>query len=396
MDCRLINENTLPQVAELWDYCFEKKDTEFYKWYFHDYCLKQNKILGGFTQEGQLATMLHLNPYLIKIGQKELKLPYIVGVATAPEARGQHAMGALLDTTFSLLRASKTPLVILKPIAAEIYRPYGFAYTCYRQHYHLPIAKVPAMPSLISEAHSKLRRAVPSDVKEELAKIYVEAMSSKSGCVQRSELNWDNLLAVAMMDNTECVLAYASDGIPVGYCLYTQSGAAITTNELIALTPGAKGDLLRYLAGFADKKELDWLAADDDLTYLHYRYQEPICQKEAFMMGRVLNTAQVFRDLPLHEDVPDGSFVIFVEDKSFPINHFYTRVIIKQGVLSLQDTTDDPDVVLDVGTMAQLVFGTFTVSELAANGQIDIVSGMAEAMLAKLFPWQNNYINEYF
>ena len=40
MDFRLINEKTLPQVAALWDECFEKKGTPFYEWYFFRVCIE--------------------------------------------------------------------------------------------------------------------------------------------------------------------------------------------------------------------------------------------------------------------------------------------------------------------------------------------------------------------
>ena len=66
MDFRLINEKTLPQVAALWDECFEKKGTPFYEWYFSEYALKQNKMLGGF-EDHRLMTMVHLNPYTIHV-----------------------------------------------------------------------------------------------------------------------------------------------------------------------------------------------------------------------------------------------------------------------------------------------------------------------------------------
>lgn len=29
MDFRIINDETLPKIMELWDYCFEKNDTPF-------------------------------------------------------------------------------------------------------------------------------------------------------------------------------------------------------------------------------------------------------------------------------------------------------------------------------------------------------------------------------
>ena len=41
MDFRIINDETLPKIMELWDYCFEKNDTPFFKWYFNEYCLKK-------------------------------------------------------------------------------------------------------------------------------------------------------------------------------------------------------------------------------------------------------------------------------------------------------------------------------------------------------------------
>ena len=88
-------------MADLWDYCFEKKGTPFYEWYFKEYALKQNRILGGF-QDGRLQTMLHLNPYVLRVRGKDWKVPYIVGVATDPVARGQHAMGQLMETAFTI------------------------------------------------------------------------------------------------------------------------------------------------------------------------------------------------------------------------------------------------------------------------------------------------------
>jgi hypothetical protein len=79
MDFRLLQPQALPQAADLWDYCFEKKGTPFYEWYFREYALKQNRILGGFREDGKLVTMLHLNPYVLRLRGRDWKVPYIVG-----------------------------------------------------------------------------------------------------------------------------------------------------------------------------------------------------------------------------------------------------------------------------------------------------------------------------
>ena len=79
----------------------------FFKWYFNEYCLKENMVLGGFDEKsGNLMNMLHLNPYTINLRGRDLKLPYIVGVATAPEYRGRHLFAPLLKTAFSVFTGS--------------------------------------------------------------------------------------------------------------------------------------------------------------------------------------------------------------------------------------------------------------------------------------------------
>ena len=79
MDFRLLNSAFLPQAAELWDYCFEKKGDPFYEWYFSEYCLKQNSVIGGFDGD-KLACMLHLNPYAITLRGQTLRLPFMAGM----------------------------------------------------------------------------------------------------------------------------------------------------------------------------------------------------------------------------------------------------------------------------------------------------------------------------
>ena len=63
---------------ELWDYCFEKKEDPFFQWYFREYCLTHNLIMGGFSEAtNRLVNMLHLNPYRILLRGREEVVPYI-------------------------------------------------------------------------------------------------------------------------------------------------------------------------------------------------------------------------------------------------------------------------------------------------------------------------------
>lgn len=200
MDFRLLQQDTLSQAADLWDYCFEKKETPFYEWYFKEYALKQNRILGGF-QDGRLQTMLHLNPYVLRVRGKDWKVPYIVGVATDPVARGQHAMGQLMETAFTTLRAMQVPFAILMPIYAGIYQPYGFAWTHLRKRYTLPLAQLDLAGRILDGFTAE--RVDTRQAESLLAPIYAKTMVRYHGYAERDHRVWENTLVTAAQENFE-------------------------------------------------------------------------------------------------------------------------------------------------------------------------------------------------
>lgn len=143
MNYKLVTEAELPQVMELWDYCFEKKEDPFFQWYFREYCLTHNLIMGGFSEAtNRLVNMLHLNPYRILLRGREEVVPYIVGVATDPAARGQELTKGLLRASFRALHDRMSPFALLMPIYAGIYQKYDFAF-CYQKHlYEMPLDRL--------------------------------------------------------------------------------------------------------------------------------------------------------------------------------------------------------------------------------------------------------------
>ena len=247
MDFRMIKAEALPQVKELWNYCFEKKDTFFFKWYFSQYCPAQNQIMGGFNKKNQLQTMLHLNPYNVKVGAQTIKTQYIVGVATDPVARGQHIMGDLLRTAFTVLRASGFTFVILMPINAGIYLPYGFAYTHLKKAYKLPLR---ALNLAYIDSGLLVERVEPLAVVTALAAVYLKVMQIYNGYVVRSLKDWQNILTVLKGENGEVVLVKEKETV-VGYALYNKDNTTLRVQELLAVNAAVKRRLLAYFKSFA-------------------------------------------------------------------------------------------------------------------------------------------------
>jgi predicted acetyltransferase len=393
MDFRLLNEETLPQAAALWDYCFEKKETPFHQWYFSQYCLKQNRILGGF-EEGRLATMLHLNPYVIRLRGRDFRVPYIVGVATDPEARGNHVMGQLMDTCFTMLRAMKVPFAILMPIHAGLYQPYGFSYICRRSHYRVPLDSLDLAGSAL--ATLAVRRIPTPEAENVIAPVYEKALTRYNGYAERDHRVWENLLITANQEAIETVIV-KEDADVLGYALYNRDGETVKVQELITVSAPARLRLLQYFKGFyGNYRTLDWLAEEDDLTYLRLTHQEMAPRCAPFMMGRVVNAAQLLSELPVPSSLVGKELVIGVRDDTIALNTMLVKLRFSDKGTELLNTLEAPAALMDVGTLMQLAFGIYAPEQLLHAGLLHVETEVALAVLMELFPKQVNYINEYF
>lgn len=395
MDFRIINDETLPKIMELWDYCFEKNDTPFFKWYFDEYCLKENMILGGFDEaDGSLMNMLHLNPYTINLRGQELQVPYIVGVATAPEYRGRHLFGPLLDTAFAVLRAQKQAFVLLMPISAGIYRPYQFDYCYYRHRYEMPLAVLPKAGS--ASADITLQRAGLEQEAEAFAKVYAAVTAAYHGAVKRDDKNWRNLLSVHQGEQVKAVLAKRG-GQVLGYMLYSIADRTFTVQELLAEETAARDALLRFARGHVTEAEkFRWLAEAWDKMYLHLQDQNYAGSLQPFMMARCINVRQALVQLTNIAADIQGAVSLLITDKTLPLNNGLLKLEVNTGQIDVKSTVDMQDIEMDVAAFTQLYFGQFSVQELAAENRLKIHNEEAALLLDRLFPKCHNYINEYF
>ena len=156
-------------------------------------------------------------------------------------------MGELMDKTFAMLRAMKVPFVVLMPIHAGIYLPYGFSFTALRTQYELPLREI----DLVGESLTgyTFHRISTKEAEALLAPVYDDAMASYTGYVKRNHQEWENLLGSGSREGLETVVLKNGEKT-CGYALYQKGEGIITIQELMALAPAAKLELLRYFKGF--------------------------------------------------------------------------------------------------------------------------------------------------
>lgn len=395
MDCRIVTETELPQVMALWDYCFEKKDEPFYQWYFQEYCLQHNLVVGGFSEDdGHLQNMMHLNPYSILLRGQEERVPYIVGVATDPADRGRHLTEELLQSAFRLLRRKGCAFSLLMPAYAGIYQKYDFAF-CYRKHvYEMPLDKlVVPVPSgnLWLRHYSSLE-------KELFEGLYAALAEGYNGLPIRTDFQWRKLLAVHQLEKMQAAVVYHGSE-PRGYMFYHIEDKTFFIQELVALTPDAKWALLRYAGEHqSSAKKFYWEAMEDDYTWLDFPEADRAGRVKPFMMARCFDAVQALQRYEVPEDCPDGQVTLLLQDELLKKNNSQVTLIADTGSLYLEKAAGDADAVVPMGAFTQLYFGAFTFTQLVEAGKIRMRSYRPElaAFLDALFPRCVNFINEYY
>ncbi len=110
----------------LWEEIF-KEDTKEFLDYYYTWKTTDNEIY-VIEEDGQIVSMLHLNPYQMRIGTETYPTHYIVAVATKEAYRKRGYMKVLLEYAMDVMAERGEPFTFLMPASEAIYKPFGFRY----------------------------------------------------------------------------------------------------------------------------------------------------------------------------------------------------------------------------------------------------------------------------
>lgn len=114
------------RTRRLWEEIFTEDTPEFLD-YYYTVKTKDNEIY-VIEEEGEIVSMLHLNPYQMRIRNKIYQTHYIVAVATDKRYRKRGLMRQLLNHSMMVMADRGEPFTFLMPAAEAIYKPFGFEF----------------------------------------------------------------------------------------------------------------------------------------------------------------------------------------------------------------------------------------------------------------------------
>ncbi len=126
MLCRKLQQEEHIRTRRLWEEIFAEDTPEFLD-YYYSVKTSDNEIY-VMEDGGEIVSMLHLNPYQMRVRDKIFKTHYIVAVATDERYRHQGLMRQLLNHVMQLMADRGEPFTFLMPAHEAIYKPFGFEF----------------------------------------------------------------------------------------------------------------------------------------------------------------------------------------------------------------------------------------------------------------------------
>ena len=126
MDIRKLRQEEHIRTRKLWEEIFTEDTAEFLD-YYYSVKIKNNEIY-VIEDDGEIVSMLHLNPYEMRIGDKLCQTHYIVAVATDERYRKRGLMRQLLNHVMQVMKDREEPFAFLMPASEAIYKPFGFEF----------------------------------------------------------------------------------------------------------------------------------------------------------------------------------------------------------------------------------------------------------------------------
>ena len=208
MEVRKLRPEEHLRTRKLWEDIF-KEDTPEFLDYYYTVKTKENEIY-VIEDEGEIVSMLHLNPYTMRIGKEMYPTHYIVAVATRTEYRRQGLMAKLMNHVIQVMKDRGEPFTFLMPANEAYYKPFGFQFV-----YEQKQGKVFGKQS--EQLDIDFSYAMPEDCKE-IADYANQKLTVYDIVTWRNQGYYETILAEQQSENGGILLARKEGKIVGVFC----------------------------------------------------------------------------------------------------------------------------------------------------------------------------------
>ena len=403
MEVRLLKQQEHGKTRLLWEKVFQEDSKAFLDYYYF-FKTRENSVY-VVEEDEEIRSMLHLNPFLIQVGEGQFDGRYIIAVATEESYRKRGYMGMLLRKAMQAMYQEKQPFTFLMPAAEAIYTPYDFRFVYDQNVWKYTVVEKQEQKSLpVSEA------GIGDGA--DLAAFFMEYFSERFQIYAvRDEQYYQTMLfeqqsedgGIAILKRSEkivgCFLYGDEDGLEIREPLYlkeyeTEFWAAVGK---ICEKHGQKEALV--YAGISEEEKIGTvefqkqkptimvriLHLESLLRLLKTKAGEQIDCSFAVLDSILTQNSRVWKlqSSPIGE-IEEGEDTAKEVEKQRS-SDCKTKIYVRE--------TEDSEGVLSIAALTSLLFGYKSVEEVAEEPDV-FLSERLKGELKKIQPFDKIYLNE--
>jgi predicted acetyltransferase len=348
---------------------------------------------------GKMATTYAAWPLTMRFNGATVPIAGVTMVGTLPIYRRRNFLRQVTARHFEQLHErGERPIAALFASRAAIYQRYGYAVVSTRSSYNVEPREIKwaVNPRLSGEFREE------GESNDRMLDIYHRFIERRTGYLERKGdfMKIPGAPFATITPPTKVIKAritYWEDGNPLGYIVYTaerdkrlgrKMGHTLSIQDLAWLSVTAYQAIWEYLANMDLVNDILWFGVppDDPLPHLLLEPNQLNIKCSNGLMARIVD---VERALPLRGYSKEVELVFEVVDELCPWNRGTWKLDTSPEGSKIARTTETPQIVVPVSTLAMLAFGHVSATQAARMGRLDATDAGA------LSPWDDAMRTEY-
>ncbi|TCO50735.1 GNAT family N-acetyltransferase [Actinocrispum wychmicini] len=386
---RLVTEDLFDEILLTFGSAFlrdlENLDPD---WFRSDF--EPDRFHGCFDGDELVGTAAVLTRDITLPGTGPTPVAGVTTVAVKPWHRRRGAASMLMHVQLhGLHEEQREPFAALWASEGSIYGRFGYGLAA-----HYSTIKVPGgvpFRAGVDLGKDRIRELPRAEAMKHVTAVYDRVAPTRVGWLSRAEPSW-NMHLWDSERNRDGASAYRFAVHPDGYAIFRTTSkwddrgpaGELKVREIVAASPVAAAALWRYLLDYDQVRLVNGMFAVDEpvTTMLHDKEQAVRLTKD----GLWVRLVDVDRALALRGYGTPLDTVFQVTDVLCPWNQGRWRLAVDSaGAATVERTTADPDMVLDIADLGAAYLGGVRLTELAAAGLITELTPGAVTKASRAF-----------
>ena len=347
--------------------------------------MELDRLVNAFDGDRRIGSAGAFSMELVVPGGRRVSASGITAVGVVPDQRRRGVLRRMMTWLLDDAQAHGEPVAVLWASEAAIYQRFGFGQGTLTSNFEADRGRIAFREPLPPRDDVRVRMVDVDAAVRLFPPIFDAANAATPGALRRLELLWRNLiLPDHEWSRGNFGMKYRAvlevDGEARAYVIYRMKSdwsargpqGTLTVVELFALDPEAEQRLWQWV-----------VAMDLVATVRVWRGPVPsplqLWLQEPRRLGLTIGDGLWLRfvDLPAalsaRTYAGEGSLVLEVDDALIERNTGRWQLTVgPDGTGAVTPTTAEPDLVLDVATLAHAYLGAFRLSDLARAGRVRV------------------------